>query len=161
MTTYLIFLKLQLLWRNNSTNERCRCFTPWIPSAKCFTLTSRVTQEKRYHLFLLFCLSQFSRQLASLLRPLHFRVRNSISMIFRCGVSATCRNGTWRPGRTRTRPTSLFLPSFSFSLLETRTLQYESSLTSKSPTAASMIEPGYTFRKHRASSDCSYGIWSP
>lgn len=120
-----------------------------------------MTQEKRYHLFLFFCLSQFSRQLASLLRSLHFRVQDdSVSRIFRCGVSATCRSGTWRPGRTRTRSTSFFLLFFSFSL-ETRTLQYESSLTSKSPTAALMIEPGYTFRKHRASSDCSCGIWSP
>lgn len=37
MTTYLIFLKFQLSQRNNSTNKRCRCFTPWIPFARCFT----------------------------------------------------------------------------------------------------------------------------
>ena len=94
------------------------------------------TRGKEYHLFLPFCLNQFSRQPAPLLRSLHFRVQDdSVSSLPGCSVSATCGIGTWWPGRTRTRPLS---PSFFSPCLattgETRTLQHESLSTNKSPT---------------------------
>lgn len=76
----------------------------------CKMLHSRAaTRGKGYHLFLPFCLNQFSRQPAPLLRSLHFRVQNDpISSLPGYSVSATCGIGTWWPGRTRTRPLSPF-----------------------------------------------------